>query len=32
VTLSIPGRRLFIEYEGDVLHTNVSAYMFSDFE
>ena len=28
VTLSASGRRLFIEYEGDVLHTNVSSYMF----
>jgi hypothetical protein len=29
VGLSTAGRRLFIEYEGDVLHTNVSGYIFS---
>ena len=28
VTLSASGRRLFIEYEGDVLHTNVAGYLF----
>ena len=27
--LSASGRRLFIEYEGDVLSTNVAGYMFS---
>jgi hypothetical protein len=32
VTLSTLGRRLFIEYEGDVLHTNVAGYMYGDFE
>ena len=30
VALSTAGRRLFIEYEGDVLHTNVSGYIFSE--
>ena len=28
VTLSASGRRLFIEYEGDVLHTNVAEHLF----
>ena len=28
-TLSASGRRLFIEYEGDVLRTNVASYMFN---
>ena len=28
VTLSASGRRLFIEYEGDVLHTNVASHIF----
>ena len=28
VTLSASGRRLFIEYEGDVLHTNVAGHIF----
>jgi hypothetical protein len=32
VTLSTLGRRLFIEYEGDVLHTNVADYIYGDFE
>lgn len=32
VTLSTSGRRLFIEYEGDVLHTNVAGYIYGDFE
>jgi len=30
VALSTLGRRLFIEFEGDVLHTNVSGYIFSE--
>jgi hypothetical protein len=30
VALATAGRRLFIEYEGDVLHTNVSGYIFSE--
>ena len=29
VALATAGRRLFVEYEGDVLHTNVSGYIFS---
>jgi hypothetical protein len=32
VTLSASGRRLFVEYEGDVLHTNVAGYIYGDFE
>jgi hypothetical protein len=32
VTLSTLGRRLFIEHEGDVLHTNVAGYVYGDFE
>ena len=32
VTLSASGRRLFIEYEGEVLHTNVAGYIYGDFE
>jgi hypothetical protein len=32
VAVSTLGRRLFIEYEGDVLHTNVANHMFGDFE
>ena len=32
VELSKSGRRLFIEYEGDVLHTNVSGYIFGDLQ
>lgn len=32
VTLSTLGRRLFIEYEGDVLHTNVAGYIYGDWE
>jgi hypothetical protein len=30
VALATAGRRLFIEYDGDVLHTNVSGYIFSE--
>jgi hypothetical protein len=30
--LSTSGRRLFIEYEGDVLHTNVAGYIYGDLE
>jgi hypothetical protein len=32
VALSTPGRRLFIEYEGDVLHTNVVEHIYGDEE
>ena len=32
VTLSASGRRLFIEYEGDVLHTNVAGYLFGGID
>jgi hypothetical protein len=32
VGLSTSGRRLFIEYEGDVLHTNVAGYIYGDLE
>jgi hypothetical protein len=32
VTLSSLGRRLFVEYEGDVLHTNVARYIYGDLE
>jgi hypothetical protein len=32
VTLSSSGRRLFVEYEGDVLHTNVASYIYGDVE
>ena len=32
VALSSSGRRLFVEYEGDVLHTNVAGYIYGDFE
>jgi hypothetical protein len=32
VTPSSSGRRLFVEYEGDVLHTNVAGYIYGDFE
>jgi hypothetical protein len=32
VTLSALGRRLFIEYEGDVLHTNVANYIYGDVQ
>jgi hypothetical protein len=32
VELSRSGRRLFMEYEGDVLHTNVSGYIFRDLQ
>ena len=28
VALATAGRRLFVEYDGDVLHTNVSGYIF----
>jgi hypothetical protein len=30
VTVSASGRRLFVEYEGDVLHTNVAAYIYGE--
>jgi hypothetical protein len=32
VTRSTLGRRLFIEHEGDVLHTNVAGYIYGDLE
>jgi hypothetical protein len=32
VTLSASGRRLFIEYKGDVLHTNVANYIYGDLD
>jgi hypothetical protein len=32
VTLSSLGRRLFIEHEGDVLHTNVASYIYGDLK
>jgi hypothetical protein len=32
VTLSTSGRRLFVEHEGDVLHTNVAGYIYGDFD
>jgi hypothetical protein len=32
VTLSESGRRLFIEYDGDVLHTNVAKYVFGGLD
>jgi hypothetical protein len=32
VTLSSLGRRLFIEHEADVLHTNVAGYIYGDLE
>jgi hypothetical protein len=32
VALSTLGRRLFVEYEGDVLHTNVVEYIYGDPE
>jgi len=32
VILSASGRRLFLEYEGDVLHTNVARYVFGDLD
>jgi hypothetical protein len=32
VTLSTLGRRLFIEHEGDVLHTNLAGYIFGGFD
>jgi hypothetical protein len=32
VGLSTSGRRLFIEYEGDVLHTNIAGYIYGDLE
>jgi hypothetical protein len=32
VTLSASGRRLFLEYEGDVLHTNIARYIFGNLD
>jgi hypothetical protein len=32
VTLSTRGRRLFIEHQADVLHTNVADYIYGDLE
>jgi hypothetical protein len=32
VMVSASGRRLFVEHEGDVLHTNVSEYLFALFD
>lgn len=32
VVLSTPGRRLFFEYNGDVLHTNIAKYLFGGID
>jgi hypothetical protein len=32
VTVSASGRRLFLEHEGDVLHTNIARYMFGGLD
>jgi hypothetical protein len=32
VALSTPGRRLFLEFNGDVLHTNVAKYVFGEHD
>jgi hypothetical protein len=32
VALSTPGRRLFLEFNGDVLHTNVARYVFGELD
>jgi hypothetical protein len=32
VIVSRSGRRLFVEYEGDVLHTNVAGHLFDPFD
>lgn len=32
VIVSASGRRLFVEFEGDVLHTNVAGYIFGDID
>jgi hypothetical protein len=32
VIVSASGRRLFVEYEGEVLHTNVAGYMFGGID
>jgi hypothetical protein len=31
VAVSASGRRLFVEHEGDVLHTNVAGYIHGEF-
>jgi hypothetical protein len=31
VIVSALGRRLFVEHEGDVLHTNVAGYIYGEF-
>jgi hypothetical protein len=32
VVVSASGRRLFVEYDGDVLHTNVAGYIYGDLD
>jgi hypothetical protein len=32
VAVSASGRRLFLEYDGDVLHTNIVRYMFGGLD